>query len=136
MTPSILVIEDDADLRAEICEYLERRHNRVYGCGTLAEGRQALAERQPDIVMADIHLPDGDGDKFCIANAAKTPQTRWLLLSGDSDRVRQSRQLLRAPDAPPFSVLDKPFALHLLAEFVRLSMMGKAMMDKQAPNAA
>ena len=125
MTPSILVIEDDADLRAEICEYLERRHNRVFGCATLAEAHKVLAERRPDIVMADIHLPDGEGDQFCLYHAPKTPETRWLLLSGDSERVRQSRQLLRAPDAPPFSVLDKPCPLHLLAEFVRLSMMGK-----------
>ena len=125
MTPSILVIEDDNDLRSEICEYLQRRGNRVFGCATLAEGRQALSERRPDIVMADIHLPDGDGDQFCLFHAPQTPTTSWLLLSGDSERVRQSRQLLRAPDAPPFSVLDKPFELQVLVEFVRLAMIGK-----------
>ena len=131
MTPSILVIEDDADLRAEICEYLERQRNRVTGCATLAEARPILLERRPDIVITDIHLPDGEGDQFCLFHAPKVPDTKWLLLSGDSERVRQSRQLLRAPDAPPFSVFDKPCALHQLADFVRLSMMGRP-----APNVA
>lgn len=126
MTAHILLIEDDEDLRAEIREFFKRRKNTVCDCATIADAQQAFRKRRPDIVVSDINLPDGDGAEFCVAHAAQNPDTKWLLMSGDPDRFRQSRQLRRAPDAPPFSVLEKPVSLGTLDEFVRLAMLQKA----------
>ena len=123
MPAHILLIEDDWDLRQEIVEFLRRRQNSVADCGTLAEARQAFGERRPDIVMADIRLPDGDGVSFCLEHAGRHPGTKWLLMSGDTDALRQSRQLKRGPDAPPYSVLDKPVPLRALDDFVRLATL-------------
>ena len=125
MAPRILVIEDDDALRIEITDYLQRRRNHVRVAATLAEASAQLAKEQPDIVMSDINLPDGDGAVFCMANAGKHPGTTWLLMSGHSDLVQQSRQLKRDPDAPPFSVLNKPVPLRVLDDFVRLAMAQK-----------
>jgi len=125
MAPRILVIEDDDALRIEITDYLQRRRNHVRVAATLAEASQALSQEQPDIVISDINLPDGDGAVFCMANAGKHAGTTWLLMSGHSDLVQQSRQLKRDPDAPPFSVLNKPVPLRVLDDFVRLAMAQK-----------
>lgn len=125
MAPRILVIEDDDALRIEITDYLQRRRNHVRTAATLAEAAEELGREQPDIVMSDINLPDGDGAVFCMANAGKHPGTTWLLMSGHSDLVQQSRQLKRDPDAPPFSVLNKPVPLRVLDDFVRLAMAQK-----------
>jgi len=125
MAPRILVIEDDDALRIEITDYLQRRRNHVRTAATLAEASAALAAERPDIVMSDINLPDGDGAVFCMANAGKHPGTTWLLMSGHSDLVQQSRQLKREADAPPFSVLNKPVPLRVLDDFVRLAMAQK-----------
>ena len=121
--PHILLIEDDAVLRSEIRDYLMRQQNTVRDCATLAEARQALDERRPDVVISDIHLPDGNGAFFCRDNAGRHPTTRWLLMSGDPAIAHQSRQLRRDPDGPPFSVLDKPASLRALVDFIRLAMM-------------
>ena len=126
MTAHILLIEDDEDLRAEIREFFKRRKNTVYDCATISDAQQAFRKRPPDIVVSDINLPDGDGAQFCVAHAAQNPNTSWLLMSGDPDRFRQSRQLRRAPAAPPFSVLEKPVSMGALDEFVRLAMLLKA----------
>ncbi len=121
--PHILLIEDDALLRSEMSEYLTRRNNSVRACGTVAEASQALRERRPDVVVADVNLPDGDGAVFCVANAALHPKTKWLLMSGDPNLVNRSQKLKRDPDAPPFSVMSKPIPMHYVVEFVRLAMM-------------
>jgi two-component system response regulator HydG len=125
MAPRILAIEDDDALRIEMLDYLQRRRNHVRAVGSLADAKSALAEERFDIVMSDINLPDGDGAVFCMANAGKHPGTTWLLMSGHSDLVQQSRQLKRDPEAPPFSVLNKPVPLRVLDDFVRLAMAQK-----------
>jgi DNA-binding NtrC family response regulator len=123
VVPYILLIEDDALLRAEMSEYLTRRNNNVRACGTVAEASQALRERRPDVVVADVNLPDGDGAVFCVNNASRHPKTKWLLMSGDPNLVNRSQKLKRDPDAPPFSVMSKPVPMHYVVEFVRLAMM-------------
>ncbi len=121
--PYVLLIEDEPDLCDEIRGYLSRHQNVVRGCSTITEARQALGERRPDVVISDIGLPDGNGASFCLEQAGKYPKTKWLLISGDPSLARQNRQLKRDPNAPPFSVLDKPVPLRALADFVRLAMM-------------
>ncbi len=123
MVPHILLVEDDALLRSEMSEYLMRRNNSVRACGTVAEATQAIRERRPDVVVADVNLPDGDGAVFCVAHARQHPKTKWLLMSGDPALVSKSRRLKRDPDAPPFSVMAKPVPMHYVVEFVRLAMM-------------
>jgi DNA-binding NtrC family response regulator len=123
VVPYILLIEDDALLRTEMSDYLTRRNNNVRACGTVAEASQALRERRPDVVVADVNLPDGDGAVFCMAHASQHPKTKWLLMSGDPALVNRSQKLKRDPDAPPFSVMSKPVPMHYVVEFVRLAMM-------------
>ena len=61
MTVTVVVIEDEPAMRDLIVGYLTRRGNRVAGCGTLAEAAQALRVLQPDVVVSDVGLPDGNG---------------------------------------------------------------------------
>src|SRR5690349_10429202 len=107
MSATVVVIEDEPATRELIVGYLTRRGHQVTGCATLAEADQAL-KRRPEIVISDICLPDGNGATFCIHNAPRVPGAKWLLMSGQTDELRQSRTLKKSADAPPFSVFDKP----------------------------
>ena len=124
--PYILLIEDDADQRQEMREFFERRGNTVRDVGKLAEARHALSEREPDVVVSDINLPDGDGASFCVELAPRCPRTKWLLISGDPNAAQRSRQLKLDADAPPYSVLNKPVPLRMLDDFVRLATLAAA----------
>ena len=135
MPATILLIEDDTDLRIELQDFLSRRRHVVRACGTIAEAAHALTEFVPDVVISDICLPDGDGATFCMMNAASQPQAQWLLMSGNQDLLRQSRSLKNAEDAPPFSVLDKPVAMRVIDDFVRQALAAKAAADAPAPAA-
>jgi len=126
MTVTVVVIEDEPATRELIAGYLARSGNRVTSCATLAEADHALSELRPDVVICDVGLPDGNGATFCMSNAARVPHAKWLLMSGQTDMLRQSRTLLKSPDAPPFSVFDKPVPMRALDDFIRLAGQVKA----------
>jgi two-component system CitB family response regulator len=58
---------------------------------TLAEAREVVRERRPDLLLADVYLPDGDGlelvretglDAFVLSAAAEPATVRRALASG------------------------------------------------------
>jgi len=58
---SILVVEDDAGIRAMLVEYLGTHGYAVTEAGDGATLRAALARGVPDVVLLDVHLPGEDG---------------------------------------------------------------------------
>lgn len=58
---SIMLLEDDVDLRDEIAHYLEFEGNKVQTSGTIAQCLKLIAHQLPDILIVDRMLPDGDG---------------------------------------------------------------------------
>jgi CheY-like chemotaxis protein len=132
MTVTVVVIEDEPATRDLIVGYLTRRGNRVTGCPTLAEAARALRALQPDVVVSDVGLPDGNGAAFCLENAPRLPRTRWLVMSAQPDMLRHTRTLVKRPDAPPFRVVDKPVPLPALDEIIRLAMFSIPAMPSSA----
>jgi signal transduction histidine kinase len=57
----VLVVEDNPDLAASYRELLARRGDRVTVARTGADGLAAARQRQFDLVLCDIGLPDMDG---------------------------------------------------------------------------
>ena len=119
MATTILLIEDDDALRAEILDYLLRRRYSVTPCSCIADAEAALADAPPDIVIADIRLPDGDGLSFYVENARQSAGTRWILMSANHDLVRLGKQLQAVSDLSPCSIVDKPVPLRLLDRALR-----------------
>ena len=115
---NILVVEDDADLRVEIVEYLERRHHQVTACASVAAARGALAamvdQALLEAAVCDVTLPDGDGVDFYVESVARVPDCRWVLMSGGHDLERLDRQLNGIARRPV--VLEKPLPLRSLCD--------------------
>ncbi len=62
MNPSrILIIEDEALFAQAVAKRLEKAGHACTRAATLAEGLAAAARLQPDLVLLDLRLPDGDG---------------------------------------------------------------------------
>jgi DNA-binding NtrC family response regulator len=113
-----LLVEDDADLRREVGEYLLRRHHGVVALASAAETR-AFLERQPtptlDAVLCDVNLPDGDGFALYVRYAALSSAVRWVLLTGDADQQRLDEIRRVKPDLPHAVLIEKPVSLRRLA---------------------
>ncbi|MCB9762309.1 MAG: response regulator [Alphaproteobacteria bacterium] len=64
MAPTVLIVDDDAELRILLSTALEAYGLAVHQAGTLEEARVALAEDTPDLAVIDGFLPDGSGIAF------------------------------------------------------------------------
>jgi len=64
-TDHVLVVDDDAELRALLSEYLGRNGFRVSTARDGREMRQVLDGSNPDIVVLDVMLPGEDGLALC-----------------------------------------------------------------------
>ena len=87
-SPTRLLIVDDHELvRHGLMALLKRREEFVVvaEAGTVAESIEQARRHQPDIVIMDVHLPDGSGVEACRAIRAELPDTRVVMFTSDPD---------------------------------------------------
>jgi two-component system, NtrC family, response regulator AtoC len=63
-SPSILLVEDESLFAKAVATRLARCGYRCETTGTLADGRDRAAALQPDLILLDLRLPDGDALEF------------------------------------------------------------------------
>ncbi|MCA1325175.1 response regulator [Herbaspirillum sp. alder98] len=61
LSPKILVVDDDHQMRKLLIEYLSGHGITADGAGTVAEAVAAVKAKTYDMVLLDLGLPDGDG---------------------------------------------------------------------------
>ncbi len=96
-TVSILIVDDDDDVRAALFDELSRDY-RVEAATCGREAFAALAARTFDAVISDLKMPDHDGIEVLDFARAQDPEVIRILLTGYVDE-RAHAALLR-PDAP------------------------------------
>jgi DNA-binding response OmpR family regulator len=89
-TATVLVVDDDADIRRLVRALLEKEGATVHEA---ADGRQALREfhaRDPDLVVLDVQMPELDGWTVLerIRDLADVPVLMLTARGQESDRVR------------------------------------------------
>lgn len=62
---SLLIVEDDTDLRTALAGYLDERGYHVTAAAEVSAARQVLAQVKPDLVLLDIMLPGASGKVLC-----------------------------------------------------------------------
>ena len=62
---TLLIVDDDADLRGAVAEQLETEGFAALEASTAAVGVAAAQERKPDLILLDVDLPDRDGREAC-----------------------------------------------------------------------
>jgi two-component system KDP operon response regulator KdpE len=95
LTPRILVVEDEAEIRRFVCQSLERDGFEVHQAPDAAARIDEAATRRPDLLMLDLGLPDGDGGDL-IRELRTWSNMPILVLSAH----RRGRCKIEAPDAP------------------------------------
>jgi PAS domain S-box-containing protein len=114
---TILVVDDNADVRATAVEMLASLGYRVLEA---TNGRTALAiaesERRIDLLFSDVMLPGGVSSQALIRKLREVcPRVKPLLTSGFSDSVLLHRSMLDGS----IELLAKPYELNDLARRVR-----------------
>ena len=87
--PTVLVVEDERDIREVLRRYLERAGLSVLTTGTGAEAIRLLTSAPPDLVVLDLGLPDVDGTDVLreIQAAGRPPVLVLTARSTVDDRI-------------------------------------------------
>ena len=113
-TGSILVVDDDAAIRAVISQALRRDGHEVRLAGSLADMRRAIAGGLPDVLVTDVVLPDGNGLDMIAALLADHPALPVIVLSAQNTLTTA----VRATEVGAYDYLPKPFDLDTLTRAV------------------
>jgi len=112
---TVLLVEDDPQLRALIRAQLQRLGYRTTACANAREAL-ALAGREPiELLLTDVVMPDMGGRALAEQFHERSPSTRVLFMSGYTDDAIVRHGVLESSVA----FLQKPFTLAALAQRIR-----------------
>lgn len=104
---TVLVVEDDEELRSLLGRGLREEGFEVEAVATGAAALARVTDGGPDVLVVDIGLPDADGRDVCQALRARGVQTPVLFLTARDALVDR----LAGFDAGGDDYLAKPFAV-------------------------
>jgi CheY-like chemotaxis protein len=111
---TVLVVEDDVDIRKLVADFLEMLGYTVAACENGREALEQVARGVPDLILLDLMMPVMDGRQFSAALKRDPPTASVPLVL-----------MSASPEAPRVSIeigargcLRKPFDLDQLADAV------------------
>jgi DNA-binding NarL/FixJ family response regulator len=95
-SPRVLIVDDHSLFRAGVRAELEPLVDLAGEAGTVEEAVEAIATERPEVVLLDVHMPDGGGVEVIRRTAARGgPAPRFLALSV-SDAAEDVIAVIRA----------------------------------------
>jgi two-component system KDP operon response regulator KdpE len=114
--PVVLIIEDEPQMRRFLRTSLQSQGYQVVEAGTGKEGLRHAAGYNPDLILLDLGLPDGDG--LAVAKVLRSQRTTPIIVLSargrDEDKVA-------ALDLGADDYLTKPFGLGELLARMRVA---------------
>lgn len=133
MNISVLLVEDDQDLREELAIYLGQAGFSVTLAGSIGEAEAALSN-QHDLLILDINLPDGDGLAFC-RQAHRYVRSGIIMCTGRSERELRIASLREGADAYLVKPVDpEELVATLLSVHRRLTHRPAGLLDTVQPH--
>ena len=122
MTPRpILIVEDDAALRATLAEQLALNGDFTADeaeSASAAEAKLADANARYDAILLDVGLPDADGREFCAKLRREGRRMPVIMLTGADGE----QDVVRGLDSGANDYIAKPFRLPELIARVRAQL--------------
>lgn len=125
---TILIVEDEKEIRRFLRIALEGEGFRVFDADTLTRGLIEAATRKPELVILDLGLPDGDGSQF-IREVRQWSSMPVIVLSARSDE----QDKITALDAGADDFLSKPFGVGELLARVRVALRHRPHQGNDSP---
>jgi len=79
--PRVVIVDDHHLFRAGVRAELAGAVEVVGDAGSVAQAVGVIAAQRPDVVLLDVHMPDGGGARVIAQVAEAQPQVRFLALS-------------------------------------------------------
>jgi DNA-binding response OmpR family regulator len=125
----VLVVEDEPSIAEPLADHLVREGFEPEVAATLADARESFERQEPDIVLLDVMLPDGDGRDLCREFRAGSDAVIVMLTARGEEVDRIVGLELGADD-----YLVKPFSVaELVARIRAIQRRGRGGTSRRAP---
>lgn len=114
-TPTILVVDDDDELRQIIREIAEKNGVAVIEGRNGHEGLELAKKNRPDGIISDISMPVMDGIRFLTETRGAGLTIPFVILTGYGDK----ESAIAALRYGAYAFLEKPFEEADLAKVIR-----------------
>jgi len=114
MSDTILIVDDEAQIRASVSGVLADEGFRVLEADNGRTALAAIAAEQPRLVLLDIWMPEIDGIELLRQIQERHPGTRVIVISGHGN----IETAVRATQLGAVDFIEKPFSLDRLLERV------------------
>ena len=121
---TLLIVEDDADIRELIRYNMEHEGYRVEECASAEEAHGYVSRKVPDLILLDLMLPGTDGYAFCRAlraeeRTAKIPVIMVTARDEDAD-------IVAGLEVGADDYMTKPFSARILSARVKAVLRRRA----------
>lgn len=128
MQATILIVEDEKEIRRFVRQALEGEGCRVFDAETMQRGLLEAATRKPDLIILDLGLPDGDGIDY-IRDLRQWSSLPVIVLSARTDE----QDKIDALDAGADDYLTKPFGIGELLARLRVALRRHSNTQQETP---
>ncbi|GKS63352.1 response regulator [Nitrospira sp.] len=121
--PSVLVVDDQDQVRQLIRETLEQAGYTVEEARDGNEGLERYRRKTADLVIMDILMPDQNGLEGIMVLRREFPDSRVIAMTGGSEEIGLGTVLDIAKMLGVRRTLQKPFDLKVLLDMVASEMI-------------
>jgi two-component system, NtrC family, nitrogen regulation response regulator NtrX len=120
---TILVVDDEPELRASVRAMLESYDYQVVEAGDSNGAVAALVESRPDLILTDIYMPGADGIELMTALLNWPEPIPVIAMSGG--QIGTPDPLEMAKKLGAVGIIDKPFRISNLLEMIDRVLAGR-----------
>jgi DNA-binding response OmpR family regulator len=125
---SIVLIEDDVDIRRLVADALSGQGHDIESAGRALDGLELAVKGNPDLVIMDLGLPDLDGSELLRMIRAISQVPVIVITARGADEV-----VVKTLDAGADDYLVKPFSVSQLEARVRALLRRGSLDDNTGP---
>jgi two-component system phosphate regulon response regulator PhoB len=129
---TILIVEDDADIRELIRYNMEREGYKIALCASAEQAKTWIAKKVPDLVLLDLMLPGIDGFSFCreLRKSERTAQIPVIMVTA---RVEDA-DIVAGLEVGADDYVTKPFSARVLVARVKAALRRREIEPEDASN--
>ncbi|HMB95347.1 MAG TPA: response regulator, partial [Tepidisphaeraceae bacterium] len=128
LRPRVLIVDDEPDLIELVSDVVERAGNcRLLTATDLNEAEKIIASEKIDLLLADLHLPDGDGMSLLPRLLERNPAAASVIITGNPS-VNGAISAIRGG---ALDFLPKPFSADQLTDRINKALERQAVTAKK-----
>lgn len=115
--PSLLIVDDECNTRETLLDFLGRKFD-VAGAGNGTEALKLLQERDFDLVLTDLRMPETDGMSVLEAAQSKARRPKCIMMTA----YGSISDAVQAMKYGAFDFITKPVRLSKLEEVIKTAL--------------